>query len=220
MESTPSQNVRNLSRSSRRAAILTLVQTQSAVRQSSPDAGFAGLLAALTAPKPEPRPERIQEPVWTDGLEDDVATLSYERALRHHARYKPAAEPLDSVARAEAPVSAAASQPGAAAVSAAPETKIEKELRAARDRAAAIEQTRKRASVTLRMSRSEFAQLQQRAAEAGLSVSAYVRSCTFEAESLRAQVKQALAELRAAKSNGNVAPAPRFRFLWFWHARR
>jgi len=32
--------------------------------------------------------------------------------------------------------------------------------------------------------------------EAGLTVSAYLRSCTFEAEALRAQVKEALAELR------------------------
>ena len=47
------------------------------------------------------------------------------------------------------------------------------------------------------MSEVESAQLRQRAAEAGLTISAYLRSCTFEAESLRAQVKETLAQLRA-----------------------
>jgi hypothetical protein len=52
------------------------------------------------------------------------------------------------------------------------------------------------ASVTIRLSRSECARLHQRATEAGLTVSAYLRSCAVEAEALRAQVKQALAELK------------------------
>jgi hypothetical protein len=46
------------------------------------------------------------------------------------------------------------------------------------------------------MSKAECAQLRKRAAEAGLTVSAYLRSCTFEAESLRALVKDTLAQLR------------------------
>ena len=57
---------------------------------------------------------------------------------------------------------------------------------------------KRNASVTIRLSEEENARLRERAAEAGLTVSAYLRSCTFEAETLRAQVKQALAELRAA----------------------
>ena len=48
------------------------------------------------------------------------------------------------------------------------------------------------------MSKAECDQLRQRAAEARMSVSAYLRSCTFEAEALRAQVKEALAELKCA----------------------
>jgi predicted DNA binding CopG/RHH family protein len=52
------------------------------------------------------------------------------------------------------------------------------------------------ASITIRMTGAEYGQLKQRAAEAGLTVSAYLRSCTLEAESLRAQVKQALATIR------------------------
>jgi predicted DNA binding CopG/RHH family protein len=59
-------------------------------------------------------------------------------------------------------------------------------------------QEKKSASLTIRMSLAECDQLKQRAAEAGLTVSAYLRSCTLEAESLRAQVKDALAAIRAA----------------------
>jgi len=57
---------------------------------------------------------------------------------------------------------------------------------------------KKSASITIRMSHTECTQLRQRAAAAGLSVSAYMRSCILEAETLRAQVKEALAELRTA----------------------
>ncbi len=54
-------------------------------RESAPLPGapsFAGLLASLAA-----RSEGPPSPWNDDGLEDDVATLSYERALRTHPRY-------------------------------------------------------------------------------------------------------------------------------------
>lgn len=155
---------------------------------TTPDAaGFAGLLAALTAC-------RSRNSDNLDGLADDVATLSYERALHTHARYKPAAaeamnfatHPLDPVATT------------------APESAVQPE------------RSGKRASVTVRMSQAECAQLQRRAAEAGMTVSAYLRSCTFEAEALRAQVKQALADLRAAQA----VQAPSRRISWPWLAHR
>jgi hypothetical protein len=57
----------------------------------------------------------------------------------------------------------------------------------------------KSASITIRLSRAECAQLRQRAAEAGLTISAYLRSCAVEAESLRAQVMDTLAQMRAEK---------------------
>jgi predicted DNA binding CopG/RHH family protein len=57
---------------------------------------------------------------------------------------------------------------------------------------------KKSASITIRLSQAEWAQLRKRAAAADLTVSAYMRSCILEAETLRAQVKEALAELRAA----------------------
>jgi len=62
------------------------------------------------------------------------------------------------------------------------------------------------------MSRAECAQLHSRAAEAGLSVSAYLRSCTFEAETLRAMVKDTMAQLRSVQTQAipaNPAPEPR-----------
>ena len=46
------------------------------------------------------------------------------------------------------------------------------------------------------MSEEESKILRQRAAEVELTVSAYLRSCTFEVESLRAQVKDALTAMR------------------------
>ena len=76
------------------------------------------------------------------------------------------------------------------------ETPILTASQIARCQSAATARNRKQASITIRLSQEECAQLKHRAAEAGLTVSAYMRSCTFEAEALRAQVKEALAQLR------------------------
>jgi hypothetical protein len=150
-------------------------QSSSAAKPAS----FAGLLASLAMPARKP------SPAWSeDDLAGDVATLSYESALRAHARYKPSSEPY--AMPSEVPLSPAP----AARESAKPP--IEPSA------APAADNSLKCASITIRMSAAECAQLRRRAAEAGMTVSAYLRSCTFEAEALRAQVKQALAELRAA----------------------
>lgn len=61
-----------------------------------------------------------------------------------------------------------------------------------------LDRNLKRASITIRLSKAECDQLHRRATDAGLTVSAYLRSCTFEAEALRTQVKDVLAELRNA----------------------
>jgi hypothetical protein len=55
------------------------------------------------------------------------------------------------------------------------------------------------ATVSVRLNDAEFTRLRSRAAESGMSVSAYMRSCVLEAEHLRAQVKQALSEMRSAQ---------------------
>lgn len=79
-------------------------------------------------------------------------------------------------------------------------------------RSPSLEAHRKSASITIRLSQSECTQLHERAAAAELTVSAYLRSCVFEAESLRAQVKEALAQLRPADPAGAptaaLAPTP------------
>ncbi len=170
-------------------------QDQAALDPAASSATFARLLASLTAPKQSSWPTSGGLPTNLDGLEDDVATLSYERALQAHARYKPAI--ADPVSEIEPPPCAISE-----GVAPAPQSQPKP--------------GGKRASVTVRMSEGECAQLQQRAAEAGMTVSAYLRSCTFEAESLRAQVKQALAELRAAQA----APRPTRRFSWLQPSNR
>jgi hypothetical protein len=79
-----------------------------------------------------------------------------------------------------------------------------------------LDENRRRSSVTVRLSEAESAQLQKRAAEAGLTVSAYLRSCTFEAETLRAQVKAALAELRAARPGAKTEVVARSSWPGSW----
>lgn len=139
---------------------------------------FAGLLAALAATKP------TELPPWNDEqLPQDVAMLSYERALRTHARYR-AEDVIGLPAQPEnsRPPTERASKPSAPMTSSSVDE-------------------RKCASITIRMSQAECGQLRERAAEAGMTVSAYLRSCTFEAEALRTQVKEALAELRRAPAS-------------------
>ncbi len=121
------------------------------------------------------------EPAWNDdGLADDVATISYERALRKQAR------PRVGGCEAEAGAQRAA---------------FVDMPRGASGGAVASDKPQKSASITIRLSEPECAQVRQRAAEAGLTVSAYLRSCTLEAESLRAQVKETLAQLRSSSSS-------------------
>jgi hypothetical protein len=165
---------------------------------------FAGFLSALASPAPASR-----NTVWNeDALADDVATLSYESALKTHARYRPAPEPLPQLSSFFAPESVS---PASGGLSSTAEQESQPRAIGSSDP--------KSASITIRMSEAECAQLKQRAAEAGMTISAYLRSCTFEAESLRGQVKQALAQLRASASANRKHPAtapdrpPRFGWL-------
>ncbi len=73
--------------------------------------------------------------------------------------------------------------------------------------ATGLDKHRKTASITIRLSNAECAQLHQRAAEAGLTISAYLRSCICEVEALRAQVKEALAQLRPVTAKDEQKPA-------------
>jgi predicted DNA binding CopG/RHH family protein len=163
--------------------------------QRAESTSFAGLLSALASPAP-----RSSE--WNvDALASDVATISYESALKARARFKPADEPTlpDHSPHADlrsSDESVPRRPPTSAAAHAEPKT----------------------ASITIRMSQAECAQLKQRAAEAGITISAYLRSCTFEVESLRGQVKNTLAQLRSASSSQPIQPSPtpqqRRKFSW------
>lgn len=162
------------------------MQEDTANTSAQPARDFAGLFAALAATKHRDLPK------WTDDeLPQDVATLSYERALRTHARYKTSDTDCMGAAQNREIQSVRSNVA---------------DLQEVRAQVQAVghlkpidstnERDRKCASVTIRMSQSECDQLRERAAEAGLTISAYLRSCTFEAETLRAQVKEALAEIR------------------------
>jgi hypothetical protein len=197
------------------------MQQQTGLPPSPNASSFAGLLAALA----EPKSKRV--PAWNDDeLEDDVATLSYERALQAHARYRPVDEGVpapqtatlgsirsrevipDQVGPSREAVLSEAGQARPADVS------PNRAPSSSRDRGL------KSASITIRLSQAECVQLRTRAAEAGLSISAYLRSCTFEAEALRAEVKETLAQLRTGESSEMPHPPTPDRRSWFhWRTR-
>ena len=133
------------------------------------------------------------EPQWNDdGLADDVATISYEQALRTHGRAPGSASDTGAVPQSPQPDSFTQAESGASP------------SQPSADRSSTTAAVpMKKASITIRMSEPECAQVRRRAAEAGLTISAYLRSCTLEVETLRTQVKQTVAQLRSSPS-----PAP------------
>ena len=215
---------RSLTVAARFCDMLQAMQQTAATASSPASPSFAGLLAALAAPAPQ------RAPAWSDdGLADDYATLSYERALRAHARYRSVdASVNESLAESDfsltQPADSEPSRIREAFSDAAPPAGPTATLRAATRQAAspsiadfqpetthglptALDRNLKSASITIRLSKVECAQLRKRAAEAGLTVSAYLRSCTFEAESLRALVKDTLAQLRSDPGKGDQPTA-------------
>jgi hypothetical protein len=178
---------------------------------------FASLLAALATPAST---AADRAPTWNDdGLEDDVATLSYERALRTHARYRsgnlPTADPTDrSLTQPADPGPIQSYETISADESIAAPANAHAEPRVTRGSVTALDRNLKSSSITIRLSHAECAQLRKRAAEAGLTVSAYLRSCTFEAESLRAMVKDTLAQLRPEPPVKNQTATTPHRRSW------
>jgi hypothetical protein len=177
-------------------------------------------------------PGRRSAPKWNDDdLADDVATLSYESALKAHARYRSPqvsdqslTQPTDSQSfwYEEASPAASETAPQPVAPSTASLGPIANQATTATPdqepsfpRAALYERNLKDASITIRMSKAECAQLHRRAADAGMTVSAYLRSCTFEAESLRAMVKDTLAQLRPVTPQAKPAHSAKPRRSWF-----
>ena len=159
---------------------------------SSASATFASVLTALAAPA------RENEADWVDrDLKDDVATISYEQALRSHARFRPTNP--DQVSTMQETLT--------------PRTHSKSE------RPSAATKDRKAASITIRLSQAECAQLRQRASDAGLTMSAYLRSCVLEAEILRNQVREALTQLRSASAIIPEAEQVKFSRARSWRAR-
>jgi hypothetical protein len=158
-----------------------------------------------------------------DGLADDIATLSYEHALKTHARYHPF--PDHAMSPETQPLQPAF--PGSLPLfTPSPGVDLASEDRLAGPAAqplSADAARRKAASVTVRLTRDEDERLRQRAAEAGLTVSAYLRSCAFEVETLRAQVKQTIAEMRHSDPTPPPLPQPErkssFSRLFPWRKR-
>jgi len=224
------------------------MQQPAATAPSPTSSSFAGLLAALAAPAASNR----SQPWSDDDLADDYATLSYEQALRTHARFRspnpsqdpadlPLSNPVDpepgrirGAFLVDAPSTALTACPPTVSVS-----KADWQMENSQGPPPALDRNLKSASITIRLSQAECAQLRTRAAEAGLTVSAYLRSCTFEAESLRALVKDTMAQLRSVSIQEDraaaiqLAPNPAskrpfrrsYRQWWarFWpptHARR
>jgi predicted DNA binding CopG/RHH family protein len=157
------------------------------------------MLASLAAP-----PDRSSAPWGENELIDDVAVLSYESALLAKARL------ADRGSVASEHRAATASAETDDAEIGRPESQPPRDVNARSDRdPSAINShvQRKCASITIRLSPAECAQVRQRSAEAGVTVSAYLRSCVFEMETLRTQVKQTLTELRTARrESGTAAP--------------
>ena len=187
--------------------------------ENAPSSSFAGMLASLTAPA------RKRTPDWDDELAEDVVNLSYERALSTHARHRGSARgdrSLTDLPDPEPP-RAATAQPLAPRVSEPllPKTSPVRPVSGPFSSTPALTEKRKDASITIRLSAAECEQLHQRAAEAGLTLSAYLRSCTLEVETLRALVKSTLAQLQPAPRAPDPAaePAPQPHVKSFWSGR-
>ncbi len=166
------------------------MQTTADVSSLPTTASFSSLLTALTARLPDQ-----DAPISENLLRDDVVSLSYEQALHTAARHRSPASHAPSQQDPKAKPVRPAPQAGQSAMPHTPHRRTRRAIRMA-------------SSVTIRLDESECGELRARAAEAGLTVSAYLRSCIFEVEDLRAQVKQALAQMRSSSKPASAPPAP------------
>jgi len=162
-------------------------------------AKFASILGSLTPVQQQADPDR--DPWNDEKLEDDMLRLSYEQAI------------LTGASRTEAKADGGPTEQG---IRRPMRAKSEAEL-CETPAAGPLKAARKSSSITVRLTRADYDQLHARADEAGVTVSAYLRSCAFEVESLRAQVKEALAQIRnpaAEKSDSLPAPQGRRHLRW------
>jgi hypothetical protein len=159
---------------------------------------FAAFLARL-AELPDWNSDAPVEPSVThvydesaEAGEEDLASLSYEHALRTPTRKRPhpAANrietsrftnpsPKTALPKTAIPKSALAVQPSSKSLETRPFEIAEP----------------RQARTTIRFTAGENKLLRRRASENGIAISAYVRSCVLEVESLRAQVERLMTEM-------------------------
>lgn len=177
------------------------MQETQANSPASASSSFVSVIASL-AKGPRAGDSAQTPPKDEAVLADDLVALSYEQALRTHARYRPPATVLlNSPGGAVIHKTAKSDSAGFEDLAADESTKSRRAVVYPASSTAgrgAFEERRKTSSITIRLSQADCAQLRARAAGAGFNVSAYLRSCAFEVEDLRAQVKEALAQLREA----------------------
>lgn len=176
--------------------MLVSMQPSSLAAPSTSSSSFAGLLADFAATDKKPPARDL------DYLEEDVASLSYEQALRSRTRFKPSPASIETRPNLDiVPPRPQRLTDPEADIDAGPNPKASPATSPS-----ARQSDRRCSSVTVRFSAAESEQLHLRAAEAGLTVSAYLRSCAFEVESLRAEVKSTLAQLRPESASSDVNP--------------
>ena len=164
------------------------MQTSTAFAPSPQSDSFATFLARL-AELPDWNSDAPVEPSGThvyDDLaetgEEDLASLSYEHALRTSTRKRPHAR----ANRIENSQYANPSPKTALAVQPSPKALETRPFEIAEPR---------QARTTIRFTAGENKLLRRRASENGIAISAYVRSCVLEVESLRAQVERLMTEM-------------------------
>ena len=145
----------------------------------------------------------------------DSRSLSYESALRRHARI-PSHVPAPPIAphipthsaQLDTPAAAHNSDTGeqASTEPSSDRQTLTQQLLASARQAQAAEL--KRCTISVRLNQEESEVLRLRAAESGMTVSAYLRSCVLEADQLRAQVKTALADLKHSANTQPVETNP------------
>lgn len=167
--------------------MLVSMQPSALEDPEAPSRDFAGFLASFAAGDKTVQPQ--SEP---DEGDENVASLTYEHALRLHVRpFQASASDQPERNSAANSLTSGIHRSSVIAGSGLSDTAMPHETNAPPPSG------RRCSSITVRLSAAESEQLHLRAAEAGMTVSAYLRSCAFEVESLRAEVKTTLSQLRS-----------------------
>ncbi len=164
--------------------------------QSDNFAAFLARLAELPDWNSDPAVEpTYPSPELAGEGEEDLASLSYEQALR---------VPAQKGNKAQPPRPAAAQT----ALAVPPSPKVPEPPRALEVYKPFEISEPRHARTTVRFTAGENKLLHKRAAESGIAVSAYVRSCVLEVEALRAQISQLQAGLLQPSQPVAELPAP------------